>query len=357
MASVTPYKKQWRAFIRRQGHQRSKIFPTKSQAQKWAREQEHQIDNVARVPAGLRLTFVDLLDTYEQHVLKMGRSKRRTLKSLRTTLGSRRLKELTTQVFLDFIRTRSAEGAGPATVSMDLTYVHTILKHGGAFANAQEAVLGPMAALAAARLTARHAGQLRAAEERDRRPTENELQRLYDHWSRRRRGFAPFIPLWEITTFAIATAMRLSEITRLTWRDIDEDQRTVMIRDRKHPSEKKGNDQVVPLLEGHTRLFGEPLSAWKIVLKQKEYLKARKEFNPSGRVFPYSPHSISTMFTRAVKECGVDDLHFHDLRHEGVSRLFEAGYTIEQVALVSGHKDWKQLKRYTNIKASSLHRN
>ncbi|RVC42576.1 site-specific integrase, partial [Mesorhizobium sp. M4B.F.Ca.ET.088.02.2.1] len=45
----------------------------------------------------------------------------------------------------------------------------------------------------------------------------------------------------------------------------------------------------------------------------------------------------------------------HDLRHEGTSRLFEAGFTIEQVALVTGHKDWKMLKRYTHLKPEELH--
>jgi hypothetical protein len=41
-------------------------------------------------------------------------------------------------------------------------------------------------------------------------------------------------------------------------------------------------------------------------------------------------------------------LHFHALRHEGRSRLFEAVFTIEQVALVTGHKDWKILRRHTH---------
>jgi site-specific recombinase XerD len=49
------------------------------------------------------------------------------------------------------------------------------------------------------------------------------------------------------------------------------------------------------------------------------------------------------------------DLHFHDLRHEGTSRLFEAGFSIEQVALVTGHKDWKMLRRYTHLKPEGLH--
>ncbi|HEY2753210.1 MAG TPA: tyrosine-type recombinase/integrase [Phenylobacterium sp.] len=46
----------------------------------------------------------------------------------------------------------------------------------------------------------------------------------------------------------------------------------------------------------------------------------------------------------------------HDLRHEAASRLFEAKFTIEQVALVTGHKDWKMLKRYTNLRPEQLHK-
>jgi len=55
------------------------------------------------------------------------------------------------------------------------------------------------------------------------------------------------------------------------------------------------------------------------------------------------------------RELKIEDLHFHDLRHEGTSRLFEAGFSIEQVSLVTGHKDWKMLRRYTHLKPEALH--
>src|SRR5450432_3704961 len=41
---------------------------------------------------------------------------------------------------------------------------------------------------------------------------------------------------------------------------------------------------------------------------------------------------------------------------EGTSRLSEAGFSIEQVALVTGHKDWKMLRRYTHLKPEGLHK-
>jgi len=48
----------------------------------------------------------------------------------------------------------------------------------------------------------------------------------------------------------------------------------------------------------------------------------------------------------------IEDLRFHDLRHEGISRLFEMGWTIPQVATVSGHRSWKILKRYSHLRQS-----
>lgn len=71
--------------------------------------------------------------------------------------------------------------------------------------------------------------------------------------------------------------------------------------------------------------------------------------------FPHHHKSAGTAFQRACKELKTDDLHFHDLRHEATSRLFEAGLTIEKVALVTGHRDWKMLRRYTNLSPESLH--
>ena len=59
---------------------------------------------------------------------------------------------------------------------------------------------------------------------------------------------------------------------------------------------------------------------------------------------------------RACKALGIVDLRLYDLRHEALSRLFESGkYSVPEVALVSGHKDWKQLARYTQLRAADLH--
>ena len=141
----------------------------------------------------------------------------------------------------------------------------------------------------------------------------------------------------DLILFAVATAMRLGEILRLQWDDINHDDKTIIIRDRKHPTEKEGNDQEVPLLG----------DAYKIAMRQK---------NTDARIFPVTEGTTSSLFPRACKALGIIDLRFHDLRHEGVSRFFEQKYSIEQVALLSGHRDWKMLARYTQVKAKDLHR-
>jgi integrase len=50
----------------------------------------------------------------------------------------------------------------------------------------------------------------------------------------------------------------------------------------------------------------------------------------------------------------MNDFHFHDLRHEAVSRLFEKGLNIAEVSTISGHKELKMLQRYTHLRAEDL---
>ena len=59
-------------------------------------------------------------------------------------------------------------------------------------------------------------------------------------------------------------------------------------------------------------------------------------------------------WSRIVKKAGITDLHFHDLRHEAISRFFEKGLSIPEVSLISGHKDVRQLMRYTHLKINNL---
>lgn len=72
------------------------------------------------------------------------------------------------------------------------------------------------------------------------------------------------------------------------------------------------------------------------------------------RVFNITPHAISIAFGRACKRANLTNTHFHDVRHEAVSRFFELGLSLPEVAAISGHKTWAMLKRYTHLKAEDL---
>jgi integrase len=76
-----------------------------------------------------------------------------------------------------------------------------------------------------------------------RRPTQNELDRIITALEENPRLI---IPVGRIVRFAVATAMRQEEICRVEWRDFDPEARMLVIRDRKDPRKKDGNNQRIP---------------------------------------------------------------------------------------------------------------
>ncbi|MEB0164719.1 site-specific integrase, partial [Glaciimonas sp. CA11.2] len=223
-------------------------------------------------------------------------------------------------------------GAGGVTIGIELTYLRSV------FHAAKQLWKMPidLNVIAETRASIKYLGIRTKSTERDRRPTANEVTLICEWFNA--KGNRQKVPMPDLIHFAMATAMRAGEIINLKWCDLNEIDRTIIIRDRKHPQEKMGNDQEVPLLN----------DAFTIAMRQPR--------TGDLRIFPVTDGTISSLFPRACKAQNIIDLRFHDLRHEGVSRLFEQGYRVEQVALVSGHKDWKMLARYTQIRAKDLHR-
>ena len=97
-----------------------------------------------------------------------------------------------------------------------------------------------------ARLALKRLGLVGKGLERDRRPTEEELDRLIAYFESNPRQV---IPMGRVIRFAIATAMRQEEIFRVVWSDYVPRTKMLTIRDRKDPREKVGNDQRIPLLK------------------------------------------------------------------------------------------------------------
>lgn len=334
MASITKVGGKWRAQIRRKGFASvGKYFPTKTLAQRWVAETENGMNsNLYSDTRSLsKITLSEIIHRYRDELshVEFGRNKQSVLTSLDKALGHHTLDELTDDRLTRYVKQRHRDGAGGVTISIDLTYL------GGIFKTARQIWKMPITseAITTARAYMSHVKISTRSNERTRRPTADELTRLCDYFDSR----ASSIPMRDIINFAIATAMRLDEIMRLRWDDMNQTDKTIVIRNRKHPNQKQGNDQEVPLLGDS---FG-------IALKQPRQ---------GPCIFPYNGGTISSIFPRACRVLGIEGLRFHDLRHEGVSRLFEYGFRIEQVSIVSGHRDWKMLKRYTQLRAADLHR-
>jgi integrase len=325
----------WRVQVRRAGIYRAATFQTKREAKDWGASIETQAHHIAAsgfapVPKGA--TLADLIDKYNETVAKPpGKTKAATLAMLKRELGKVKLSSLSAIVLRDFIDRRTDAGAGGVTIAADLSFLSAVLKWGR---HARQLDINERLALEA-RGSLQHRGLKTRSQERTREPTDDELARLYAHWNDSTRQMID-MPL--VCRFALATGMRLGEICGLEAVDVDAEARTVIIRDRKDPRNKAGNDQTVPLLP----------DAWAIA----EPLLPAAE---GGMLFPYRADSVSTAFTRACGALGIDDLHFHDLRHRATAQFFRMGLDIPRVALLTGHKTWAMLRRYTDIKPADVH--
>ncbi|MGE4546009.1 MAG: site-specific integrase [Pedobacter sp.] len=138
--------------------------------------------------------------------------------------------------------------------------------------------------------------------------------------------------LLSIFEFALESAMRQGEILSLRWEHINLTRRIAHL-----PTTKNGTSRDVPLS-----------------VKAKESL-LRMGAKGTGRIFSYSNSGIKTAWRVMMHRLTIEDLKFHDLRHEAISRLFEkSSLDIMEIAAISGHKSLAMLKRYTHLKAHKL---
>jgi integrase len=315
----------------------AQTFDKKSEANEWGEAQKVRARAIARdgvAPPPKGSTLAELVDKYLELAPKdaFGASKRRQLGLIRRMLGKIKLADLNAAHLDRFIDVRLKEVAG-STVAGDLAYLSSLLKW-GKYARRHD--VRPEIAIAARASLSYRPGVSTTTNEREREPTAGELKTLFAHWKIKPPKSG--IDMETIVKFALASAMRQSEICSLQINDIDRVEKTVVVRDRKHPKKKIGNNMTVPLLK----------DAWAIV---QPLIKGKTE----GALFPYVANTVSVEFALACKLLEIDDLRFHDLRHAAAAEFFRRGLSIQEVALLTGHRDWSQLKRYADIKAADVH--
>ena len=352
MATITPRNDDqgirigWQVRVRKKGYpQQVKTFRTKAEAERWARTVEAEMDRGAwqdRTEAE-RTTVGELLDRYAREVLaerKHCTPELSRLKTLKDHFASTSVARLTSSAIAEFRDHRLKEqgrGGMPVsgqTVKHELGLLHRVLKK----AEREWGIALPLG------LPTEKVQAPKLPQARDRRLQGDEEDRLLSECSKAQNPW-----LLPVVCFAIETAMRAGEIlqtkgttdketgerpiqtTGLLWKHVDLNKRTAFL-----PETKNGTARTVPLSSAAVEVLrGLPRPL-------------------DGRVFGATYEAIHLSFNRACRRAAIEDLRFHDLRHEATSRLFEKGLNPMQVAAITGHKTLQMLKRYTHLKAEDL---
>jgi len=338
MASIIKVGKRWRAQVRRKGYpDRTETFSTKTLAEAWAKGIEGDVESLRAgvMPVGKLHTMGKLIEKYEEEVGRakpFGRNKADVLRKLRETLETVQVSALTPARIVTYItEDRKIKGV---TAGIDLTYLKSVLK----VARALWQLPVHPSVVDDARETLHHMGMLNRGQERDRRPTLDEITRIKGWLAQHSDSLTP-----DHIDFILDSGFRPpSEITGLRWDRLNRADRTITILDRKDPKKKIGNNMIVPLLGQCMAIIDR---AEKSPTKDAEF------------IFPANGGSWSSIFPRACTALSIDDLRLYDLRHESISRLVAGNkYSLPELMLITGHKDPKQLMRYTQLRAKDLHR-
>jgi integrase len=321
MATIRRHREKWQVQIRRAGLRPiSKSFKFRKDALEWARHTERQADRheLPTDPKVLqRVTLGELVERYRDTVSVNKKAYVNERISLNAFLShqicSKRLSEVRTEDFAAF-RDQRLRTIKPVSLKRQLDPIHHL------FEVARDEWGLPIRTNPLDQLKLKAPSQ-----KRERRLRPGELERLLDAAKGcRNKLIAPVI------RFAVATGMRRGEMLAMRWTDLNREQRSLLI-----PETKNGHSRTIPLT-----------SAALDVLSQQSEGK--------DRIFPMSANAFRLAWEKLKFRAGIEDLHFHDLRHEAISSFFEMGLTTPEVALISGHKDMRMLLRYAHATRQSI---
>jgi len=329
-------------------------FATRAAAKRWLSDRESDlnrkggIERAARAKA--RKSVSQCIEDYSAaSPFGFGKSKTQMLGTLsRLEFGAKSIDDLTAADFIDLANNLlmgvqapptdlkldtpahySLKPRKPQTVNGYMVTLGTLIRYGGPICR----VTMPVSEFEEAMRTLKHHKMVTKSDTRSRRPSLKELDRLMEYFYSRHQANPRIVPMHKIIAAAIFETHRQGAILSQSWKDYDQANDQIMIRNMKHPMQTDGNDMLLDIRK----------EAQSIIDSMPRV---------DERIFPYNRDVISRHFTDACKILEIEDLHFHDLRHEGISRLFEMGLTIPQVAQVSGHRSRQSLQRYTQIKHS-----
>jgi integrase len=302
-----------------------KTFIQKSNASKWAKEIEYQIDReqYEDFSDSAKLSLGDLLIRYREEITPCKKSKEGEAFKINLILRHRiakvRLLDLKTKHVLDFkndIKLNDGKyyPRASSTINKYIHYIYTVWET----AKINWAITLPP--INPASLVKKE----KVKDKIDRILTPEEYQDLLSACTKSNLVF-----LHDMVEFAYLTAMRFGEITKLKPRNVNFEKGTALLEDTKN-----GESRFVPLTD--------------------RAIEIAKKYRFQPRLFPVTRDKCRHYFEQALKRAEINKFRFHDLRACAITNLFLNGWSIAEVSVVSGHKTWSELKRYTRIKASDL---
>lgn len=326
MASITKRgDRQWQAKVRRRHWNASATFPTKALADIWARQVEGSIDARRFNPGSIEADRVTLHAALERYLKERVPLKRGTKQNegivrswQRSKLSVFPLSAIRGSDIADW-RDQRLKEVGPQTAVHHLNLLSHLFNV-AASDWGMESLMNPVGRVSKPAIPP----------DRNRRISRQEEVELLDACDHSRSAWlAPMVRL------ALETAMRQGELVSLRWSDINLAKRVVLLRET-----KSGTARTVPL---SVRAF-EILSS----------LASREE--AAEKVFEIEVgRAVTHAFAKACDAARIEDLHFHDLRHEATSRLFERTDLRDiEIVAVTGHKTMEMLKRYAHLRAANL---
>ncbi|MBI3529663.1 MAG: site-specific integrase [Betaproteobacteria bacterium] len=314
----------YRAQIRMRGFPHlSETFTRKTDARRWIEDTKASIRLGNAVSTEVqRTTLREALERYLREITPGKKGARREQDRVKAWQGSplalHFLSQLRSADFAKHRDQRRAQGRAENTIRIELALISKLYKVASRDWG-MEGLRNPIESLT----------MPGGSNKRERRLTPGEETALMTELIRRGPYMEPLAAL------AIETAMRQGELLALAWGDINLPKRVARLRDTKNsePRDVPLSNRALEILMGLPR----PL----------------ENFSP---VFPLKQDDVIRTFKDACKIAGIENLKFHDLRHEAASRLFEKNLNVMEVAAITGHKTLAMLKRYTHLRAEDLAR-
>ncbi len=326
----------WKAVIRKRGWPTViKTFRTKRDATDWARRTEDEMVRGVFVDRGAseRMLLKKALDRYIAEVSptkrpSTARREKQSSANLKAVLGDYSLSALMPDIIADYRDRRLGEGLSASSVRLELA----LLSHLFTVAIKEwrtGLIYNPVANI---RKPPPHPGRNRRLSAHE----EKTLLRACDKHSNPMLG--------QIVRLALYTGMRAGEISTLRRRQVDLKKRVVILTQT-----KSGSTRTVPLSRAAVTVLRTALANPVRPIDTDLVF-----FGEPGRDKLRRPYEFRPQWHRTLATTGIKGLRFHDLRHEAVSRLVEAGLGDQEVAAISGHKSMQMLRRYTHLRAEDL---